>query len=271
MVLCGIVTFNPEISRLEENLKAIVNQVDKILVIDNKSNNLHEIRDLLRKYNIEIQCNNSNYGIAYALNQILDYALLNNYEWFLTLDQDSVAQKDLIKKYLEYIQIDSVAIITCNITDRNYETVYKDKEEFKYINQCITSGSFNNTKIMKKIGGFDNKMFIDFVDFDICATVRENNYKIIRINYNGLLHEVGHTKIVRILWKKEKIYNHSPFRTYYIIRNSIYYNKKHKTKHRLIANLKILKRILLILIFQNNKKENLKAIVKGYKDSKKML
>ena len=113
-------------------------------------------------------------------------------------------------------------------------------------------------------------MFIDCVDFDICATIIENNYKIIKINYDGLLHEVGHAKIVKFFGKEEKIYNHSPFRTYYIIRNRLYFLKKHKSENCMKEKLKVFKRSILILVYQKNKLKNFKAILKGYIDSKKM-
>lgn len=270
-ILAGIVLYNPDIHRLKENIEGIYNQVDKLIFIDNNSSNKKEILKLLEKYNnIEIIHNEKNNGIAGALNQILEYANKNNYEWFLTLDQDSVAQNKLISNYSKVFEIENVGMITCNIIDRNFIEEKKDGNEYSYINRCITSGCINNTEVIQKCGGFDNKMFIDYVDFDICATLIENNYKIIKINYDGLLHEVGHAKIVKFFGKKEKIFNHSPFRTYYIIRNRLYFLEKHNVKKKLKEKMKILKRCILILVYQNNKKENLYAILRGYIDSKKM-
>ena len=267
MILAGIVLYNPDKKRLKQNIKSISTQVDKLILIDNNSDNIEEIEEMIMKNycKINIIKNAKNKGVAYALNQILNYADTNNYEWFLTLDQDSIVKKGLISRYKKYIKEENIAMITCEIEDRNFKKEIKDNYEKKEIDKCITSGALN-----KKIGGYDNKMFIDSVDFDICATIKEKKYKIIRVNYDGLLHEVGHANVRRFLWKKVIIYNHMPFRTYYIIRNAIYFNKKHKKSINVLSQyFNILKRGLYILIYQKQKKENLKMIVKGIKDRNK--
>lgn len=272
-IVAGIVLYNPDEKRLLENIAKIIHQVDKVICIDNNSKNINEIASKLKsKYQkIEIIYNNENKGIAYALNQILNYAYENQYEWFLTLDQDSVVEKDLINTYLRYINEHKVAMLTCKIVDRNFETKKEKQYEIKEIEKCITSGTLNNTGIIKKVGGYDNAMFIDSVDFDICTTLKENGYKIIRINYEGLLHEVGHATTRRFLWRKIQVYHHSPFRTYYIIRNGIYYTKKHKNSINVgYSYFCVMKRCVYILLYQKQKCDNLKAIMKGIKDGIKM-
>ena len=80
MMLAGIVLYNPEEKRLEENIMAIEKQVDKIILIDNDSRNYEIIKNkYIQKKKIDIIHNEKNEGIAYALNQILKYAVENNY------------------------------------------------------------------------------------------------------------------------------------------------------------------------------------------------
>lgn len=269
MILAGIVLYNPEEDRLDKNVNAIIGQVDKILLVDNGSENYKVI---LKKYRynskIEIIHNKDNEGVAYALNQILNYAQKNLYEWFITLDQDSVCEKDIIEKYKKYINLKDVGMITCEIIDRNIKSnKKKQKEEIVEVDRCITSGSFNNTRILYRVGGFDNKMFIDYVDFDICQVLKENGYKIYKTDHIGLLHEVGKGKLLRIFGKEIYLYNHNPVRVYYYVRNAIYYIKKHKRKSNAMKEFSsLIKRILLILIFEKNKILNIKAIIKGVKE-----
>ena len=45
--------------------------------------------------------------------------------------------------------------------------------------------------IFDKIGGFDEKLFIDGVDFDFCIRMRKAGYGILRSNNVYLLQEVG--------------------------------------------------------------------------------
>ena len=273
MFLAGIVLFNPDENRLMENINKIIVQVDKVLLIDNNSDNYENVYSNLKDNDkIAFIHNDCNYGIAYALNEILNFAYENKYDWFITLDQDSVAYDNLIQEYAKYIDLPKVAMLTCIIKDRNMleneKQLSKDAIEVK---QCITSGAFNNTAILKLVGGFDNEMFIDYVDFDISRTLTENDYLIYKINYIGLLHEVGKGKLLSIFGKKIHLFNHNEKRVYYHVRNAIYFIRKHKKKSKVLINrINLMKRIILILLFEKNKKKNFIAINKGIIDGLKM-
>lgn len=70
--IAGIVLYNPDLGRLKENIESICKQVDKVILIDNGSDNIREIEDLIKEYlNCILLKNGENMGIAYALNQIL--------------------------------------------------------------------------------------------------------------------------------------------------------------------------------------------------------
>lgn len=272
MIVAGIVLYNPEIVRLKENIETVLDQVDSIVFIDNGSDNYNEVELLLSRYNKVFAFRNmENLGIAKALNQIVDYAERQGAEWVLTLDQDSVAERDLIFHYKKYVNLSRCAIISCIIVDRNSTVKAEVHGEYEEIPECITSGCLMKVAAIKYIGGFDEKMFIDFVDFDICHTLNEHNYRIIRINYCGLLHEVGKTKNVCFLGKNEEVYNHSPQRKYYIVRNRIYFIRKHRKSVRVLREyLRLLKYIVLVCIYENDKTIKIKKMVCGIVDGVKM-
>jgi len=269
-ILAGIVLFNPNIDRLVENINSVITQIDKLLLIDNNSENISDIEKIILDKKIEIIKNNQNFGIAKALNQILEYALDNNYSYFLSLDQDSILKENIIEKYKNYIKYKDVAIITSHYIDLNVELNTKfSKNKFEYVNFCITSGSLCNTEILNKLGGFDDYMFIDYVDYDICSTVIENNYKILKINEIGFYHEVGKSKKIKFLFFESIVYNHSYTRTYYIIRNMYYYSYKHrKSINTIKMKFRILKKKILILLFEKYKIKKLKMIIRAKKDFK---
>lgn len=269
-IATGIVTYNPDIKKLEDNIKSIVNQTSILVICDNGSNNIVSIEKIALQYSIIVIKLKQNMGIAYALNTINEWCIINKYDWLLTLDQDSLARPGLIDNYKKYINLKNVAMMSCELLseeefkqDNNVQT----EEEFKYIDKCYTSGSFINTSIIKQVGGFDEYLFIDFVDFDMCITLLENSYKIIRVNYLGLIHEVGKTKEVRFLGRKEHIYNHNPIRLYYMSRNGIIYARKHKhyfgRKEKIKRILSVFKRVVLVLFYEKNKLQNLKKGVSG--------
>ncbi|MEK4452292.1 MULTISPECIES: glycosyltransferase family 2 protein [unclassified Paenibacillus] len=273
LISAGIVLYNPDISRLQENMNAIHPQVDYLILIDNASENINEIESVTRDFEkVILLKNDKNYGIATALNQIVQYSSSKFSEWVLLLDQDSVVPKNMIEQFSKYRTIDSVGIITPRIVDRNYLEEVKNDSETAYIEKCITSGSFINISLFKKLGGFDEKMFIDFVDFEYCARVRKANYKILRINSIVLLHQLGSMKVYRILGKTIRVTNHSSLRHYYYTRNTVYYYKKHKDfLKKTYPGLTTLKKVAKILAFENKKTEKIKCVFKGLIDGAKMV
>lgn len=270
-ILAGIVLYNPDIERLQENLNAISGQVDKVLLIDNGSSDISRIKFVSNNDNYSIVSNKENMGIAHALNQILHYCIQNDYDWFLTLDQDSVANRYLVKNYSSFLRTHpeiNCGCITSNIIDRNFEREekYSDDCDFKIINYCITSGSMMNAKIIHSIGGFDDRMFIDKVDTEICIRIVNNGYQIIRINYDGVLHEIGHAKQISLVFRTWDLYNHPPIRRYYMCRNAVYLMKKYHSRYTLKVLMGEILQTVLVLIHEDEKRKKIAFSFHGYKD-----
>jgi rhamnosyltransferase len=129
------------------------------------------------------------------------------------------------------------------------------------IDFCITSGSLLNLKIWNLIGGFDEKMFIDGVDFDYCIRIKKNGFTIKRLNYVKLDHEIGHGKKVRLFRRNALVLNHSKLRLYYISRNYLYLGFKHR--QHLKWFIEVAKRILLVLLYEKQKFAKLHYMFKG--------
>lgn len=270
----GIVLFNPEIERLKENLQAVIPQVDEVVLVDNFSDNIIEVRQLLSQYQTcKLIENDNNKGIATALNQILEYAKLHGYEWFLTLDQDSVCNEHLIETYERYTEFEKVGMLTSLAVDRNFttQTSFDKNEEYHYVTYCITSGALVNTKACNECGGWDDALFIDNVDGEICIHLKELGYKVLSIRFNGILHEVGHGKDVQFLWKKDVVYNHPASRQYYMARNRIYVARKYPNEFNIRKELlKEFRNYRLILLFEKDKRCKIAARIKGVRDGFKL-
>lgn len=272
MILAGIVLYNPQLERLEENIKSIGPQVDKLVFIDNASVNIHEINNLLDtiQYEFILISNKKNKGIAAALNQLLQYGEQNGAEWVLTLDQDSVCPNNIIEMYLKCDDAHDVGIICPIINDRGFGVLSTPPSSgFRNIEICITSASLTSIKAWRAVGGFDESMFIDGVDTDFCLSLRENGYKILQCQNVELLHEIGHnSKIISICGHKQAVFHHSAFRYYHICRNIIYNNRKHRGNRPspLRGLITVLYRLLLILAYENNKIAKSKAVFKGLID-----
>lgn len=283
-VIAGIVLYNPELQRLEENICALLKQVDEIVLMDNHSVNEDEIRGMSEKYSKIVWIRlNQNYGIAYALNEIMRYAIKESINWVLTMDQDSIANENLVEEYYKYINMSNVMMMTCKICDRNTDgNMYFscDRKALGYhkVKKCITSGCFTNVKKCLEIGGFDNKLFIDYVDYELCIRCIQSGYSIIEINYLGLLHEVGKAKRVQ-LWGRDlkiagkyfDVYNEIPLRIYYFFRNTTYIVRKYGRSAKGYTSIShIIWRAFLVICYEKPKWIKFQMICKGVVDGFRM-
>ena len=267
-VLAIIVLYNPDIDRLNQNIKAVSSQVDEVVLVDNGSGNIDEVKNNI-KNSVTFIYNDKNVGIARALNEGFEYAIKNEYDWVLTLDQDSVTEKHLVEIYKKYLHLPDIGMLTCNFVDRNANVFLEEKQEDEYytVSRCITSASFCSVEAYKKSGGFDDHMFIDCVDYDYSAKMYKNNYKIYRINYDGLLHEIGHTKVYHFFGLKSISTNHSDFRQYYMARNNIILAKKYPEYYKMSNRIKSeIFKWIVILLFEKNKFKKLSRRFSGIKD-----
>lgn len=283
----GITLFNPEIDYLKQNLDSVCPQVQTVFLVDNGSENIAETEELLKNYeNVYLIKNSENSGVAKALNQLCSIAQNRGFKWVLLLDQDSYLESDVVEKYCRYTEIEKVAVITADFLDENEPVILNSdaRPPYETVNRAITSASFTRLDVWKEVGGFDEEMFIDCVDFDYCTTIIENGYVILRDNEALVHHRLGHSKEVKFFMlfgrifniKKLKkpfyTYNHSPLRTYYYARNLKYYVYKHKESiNRFREWVGFVKWVVLKLGFENDKFKKLCAIIKGRIDAKKMI
>jgi rhamnosyltransferase len=266
MVVAGVVTFNPDLERLASNLAAISSSVSKILIVDNHSDNVESIRALADDFDtISLVANKDNLGISLALNQIASWASESSAEWVLLLDQDSVPDADMVDQLASEIH-PSIAIVTPTIVDRNIGG--DPRGESQDVNYCITSGSLLNISAWRDVGGYDPKLFIDFVDFDFCLRVREKGYRIHRRSTATLLHEIGHSQ----RHGPFIAYNHSAMRSLHLARDMVYYARKHSAastdlkvnRRGLIGTYAVLiRRVAIVLLFESDRKNRSRALVRG--------
>ena len=275
MVLAGIVLYNPCIERLRENINTVYSQVSIILLVDNGSSNISEIKNLINDFSrISVIYNKKNEGIAYALNQIFEYADRNSYYYVLTLDQDSVVSKFIVQEYLKWYEKkkNPISMLTCRIEDRNFTTKdNKNTQGYTEVATAITSGSMTTVKAWKMTGKFDQRMFIDFVDIDFCFRLKKKGGSIIRANETFIIHELGHSQKIYPFGIPQLIYNHSAFRYYYLIRNRIYYGRKNLKGFDYYRNLcAVIWRFLLITLYEKQKKDKFVSMIRGFRDGFKM-
>lgn len=243
-IAAGIVLFNPDQSRFQECLASILTQVEFVIMFDNVGN-LSNYRDIDNRivYMTE-QCNK---GIAYALNKIMLRAKDLGCDWVITMDQDTILPQNIVEEYSKYLSIPNVAILCPQVIDkrRKYLKIDNCDEKLRDVDFCITSASCTNLKVWDELGGFDEWLFIDFVDNDYCKRVKLNKKRILQLTnlvidqefgkielksprvvkfFLWLSNVTGNKNIAKLSYKKVV----SPLRVYYVHRNLLYLNKKFK-------------------------------------------
>lgn len=267
-VAAGIVLFNPDINRLKENILAIESQVDEIIFFDNGSKNIAEIKTIVEGINSKfiLLTSSKNIGIAQALNKIARQAIESKYKWLLTLDQDSVVYPNLIAQYKKKLNLPYLGQLTCKRVDRNIkgDNITSNDCIVKEVKYCITSGTLINLEALKKINGFDGKLFIDWVDNEVCCALRKAGYKTYELNYKGLLQEMGKATFSIFFGKKIYTPNYPAIRYFYNARNSIYTARKYPNEENVYVKvLQQCKVQIHIIIFEKNKLKKFYSIAKG--------
>lgn len=217
-----IVLYNPVLDILRNNIKTLINDCYVVLI-----NNGKRVDVNINHPNIYYKELGENKGIAYALNRGIGYCIENEYDYVITLDQDSQIDCNLIRcllnSYEELYKIDNyiAALSPIHINVENnmpykYNSI-KCLNDYLEVRELLTSGMFLKTSIFKEIGGMDDKLFIDGVDFEWSWRVRSQLKKHLYMDTRiKMYHKLGEGD-KRLLGRNIAIA--TPFRCYYQYRN----------------------------------------------------
>src|SRR5476649_972312 len=260
-----VALYNPD-ENVVANISSYKDHFDIIYLMDNSPEELpSSILNSLSEEKFFYFHDGRNNGISKAINLAAEYAIEKGFEWLLTMDQDS--KFDNVNVLIEFLEKD-LEKNKVGIYSPFHDTKFRicPSEAVSVVESVMTSGNIVNLSIFKKVGGLDEKFFIDRVDHDYCSTLIERGFFIKQINSCTLQHNLG--AITKVIGNKE-ITNHSPLRRYYITRNSLYYLEKHakyRKRHFFSYAKGFLKDTLFSVIFEKDKMRKVEAIVIGLKD-----
>lgn len=263
--LVVVVTYNPDIDFVS-HFNRYVEIAEKSLIVDNNSEfNIKElVCEPLHSY-FEFILSKENKGIAWGLNQGILYALENGYSYILTLDQDSLPLKNILEIYGEFLKDkEGIGLIGTSFLEKiDKDTV--NNNVFKSKLSVITSGTLHCVEIFSQVGLYNEKLFIDSVDFEFSLRVKKAGYKVLRSTMPLLEHHLGSP----ISHYGIKSSNHNAIRRYYMTRNHIYVTKKFFKSFPwwiIKKNVHFAYSILIFLIVEKQKKEKIKEILRGVND-----
>lgn len=286
-----IVSYNPNVKEIEKNLRALSEEVNNIVLVDNSDNIKlkSQLKDCVNTLKLRVDIsyldNKGNIGLSKAQNRGIKYALENeNCNWVLLLDDDSFFKSNSINEMMRYFEDsyekDSIGILVANSIDININTKFKyyveverslkieqcDENEIKDVLVAMASGSLIKREVFNKIGLMREEFFIDCIDTEYCLRAKKDKYKIKLIGNALLYHKLGEKRKVKFLNKEIAPTNHSPFRCYNIYRNNIIMFREYFEKNKKYFSyqvLVLLNHIVKIIFFETQKTEKLKMIVFG--------
>lgn len=266
-ILSVIVTYNPDLFRLQKLLSVILPQVSFVLIYDNNSVEQNRIIDSQKNDGIQVHGFKDNHGLSYSYNAALKFAIENNYSHLLLLDQDSMPADNLVKILYKGFSVDAqTAVVVPSLIDENAGNEFTVKNEFENVKHLINSGSLFNVEYLRKVGGYDEKLFVDYADFEISYRLRRHNYYIKRSRDAKMLHVLGDGNIKRILFINFYVTNHSVFRRFLISKNRILVYRKYFVyfPFDILKDIgSLIKLFFTIFLFETNKRQKCTAMVRG--------
>lgn len=272
-----LVAYNPDLEELKNSIERLKTQTDIVVVCNNSDYDL----DLKSDEQIKLFNFGENLGIAKAQSIGMKWAFENGADFILQMDQDSIASDDLVKKLLECYEVLTskgykVGLVGSQDYDKDtkeYSKAMINKEEnidgtnYAIVPDVLSSGSLIPKVIYDLIGGMDDDLFIDIVDFEYCWRIRNEGYLIIKNREALLAHKLGdgETKIFGLF----NINLGSSFRHYYQFRNILFMmNRRYVPLKWKISQ--IMKLIIKLFLYPFGLKDGfvrLKFMIMGIKDS----
>jgi rhamnosyltransferase len=238
-VAAVISVFNPP-RDLPDRVARLAGQVELVVAVDDGSpqadptvlDGLSRVATLVRLP--------ANSGIAVALNTGITHAReAIEPDWLLTLDQDSELDEGFVARALETARRAQTAGLRVGaVTPESHNgrriDMLRAKDEFRDGFDPMQSGTLISNAAAEHIGLLEEGLFIDAVDSEYTARLRRAGYRVIAGEGCNITHSVGQSRPMRVLGRRVRIggndlnvYYHSPFRVYYISRNSIRLTRKY--------------------------------------------
>lgn len=280
MRYCAVVVWYDPEPNAENNILSYMDAAECVYVVDNS---VGSHADRLSRMPFREKCVylplGENRGLAAALNVGCRRAAQDGFTHVLTMDQDSRFEPGAALRLCRCMEETGgrYVIVSPNLCpmlpDENGGSVPGaprwGREERLPQNWVITSGSLMSLRAFAEAGGFDEALFIDHVDIDLCIRLRQNGGEICMLGEAVLLQQFGNARPRRLLWKTVYPTFSGPVRTYYLFRNQKYLEKKYGRDIRPFIGVELWRFAVKILLFEDRKAEKLRMMARGLRDARR--
>ncbi len=273
--ICAVIVLHfPDIG-FRNRLHRIIKQVDAIVIVDNSGVDA-ETRDLPDEFagqQVHFLWNDSNRGVATALNQGVQFAEQYGYQWAILFYNDTEPKERmssvLLDLYQDCCKNDEIALVGSNyINGLGNIQVSCDDSITSWIPRktIITSGTLLSLEVYNLIGPFRDEFFIDAVDHDYCLRAASKGIKVVLSCEPLMHHAIGMQSRHSLAWKKTASSNHSAVRRYYMARNNLILVREYCLKEPAWAWKSVCyigKTFILVAFFEKDKVPKLIAMISG--------
>lgn len=247
-----IVTYNPNMKELKENINAYYNSARIIVIVDNSETNI-DFEGIILSRNIVVKKLKKNMGIAYAQNAGIQLLMdIDEINYIMFFDQDSSLTSPEINRLFRFFNQPNIGLVGPTL---------REKPLKGSVSETLSSGSIIPKEVLQIVGYMNSQLFIDFVDYEWCWRAKSKGYRIIVDDTTFLNHKLGEGKVLGIGIPV-------PIRHYYQFRNFVYLSKcdampiKFKFKYSFIYIAKA----ILYPVLLDEKKTRMKYICRGILD-----
>jgi rhamnosyltransferase len=278
------IALDPDPQRLLEQMRALAGQVDTAIVVDNGSSQPVEgmlAASPLPTRTVRLE---SNEGVARGFNVGIDAAAFLGATHVLLLDHDSIPGPNMVFVMLEALKKvlgRNVAAVGPRIRDP------RDRRELPFIQlgwvhnrhvrprrgdqliPCdflISSGSLVPLEAYRRVGPFDESLFVDNVDLEWCMRARAHGFALFGAGAAHLEHQLGDT---RFRVGRKRLVVHSPERLYYMTRNRLllYRRPYMPLKWKMKDAVRIVAKFTATMLFLAPRREYARMTWRGFRDA----
>jgi len=283
-VCAVVVTWHPDTAALDVMLRRLLPQVGALVLVDNASGDPAVAELCARDARVAFMPQETNLGLAAALNRGTDWARGHGFRHVLLLDQDSLPSEsmvaELLRASMELAPQGRVAAVGPRFRDehgRHDAPFVRIRFPFNRKLHCgedcdghlrcdflISSGTLIPLDALDTIGGMDESLFIDNVDMDWCFRARAEGFALYGVCAARMEHRLGDARR-RLPGAPRGVIVHAPQRLFFIMRNRLLLYRRASTPAAWIAQdvPRVLVKLLLFSVLIGPRWRNLRAMLAG--------
>ncbi|MEE4376265.1 MAG: glycosyltransferase family 2 protein [Candidatus Competibacteraceae bacterium] len=239
-----IVSFNPDLSIMSQQLAALAPQIQRLIVVDNGSQPAlrERLATMVNDVGGEYHMQADNPGLAAAQSLGIQRALAEDASHVLLLDQDSLPASGMVNKLLAVLdeltaQGEAVAAVGPRlISARDGRSTpfarfhFWGVEKIACADACVSirtdfliaSGLLTPASVYRSVGLPEEGLFIDNVDLEWSFRAQSHGYRLYGVCDAILTHRLGEqSAYLPGLGSLGPIHIHGPTRQYYQTRNRL--------------------------------------------------